>query len=123
MLMKLFHVHTCVAIAFGLVLLWQPEFIPFAEGNQGAVHVSKLYGIALFIFGVMCYLIGKEVRDVEVFRKIYLSIIALYMMSGLYFVALYRGGTLPNPLVGSTCLIYAGLVVIAYMNEIVGKRQ
>lgn len=123
MLDRLYHVHTAIAIAFGLILLWKPQFLPFAEGNEGALHVSKLYGIVLFVFGIMSYQLGKLSHDTEVFRKIYLALIALYMMTGLYLIALFRGAVLPNPLAGSVALIFAGLIVIAYMNEIVGSRK
>lgn len=123
MLQKLFHGHTAICIVFGLLMIWNPEFIPFAQGKMEAIHVSKLYGIMSFVFGIVCYQIGKEYAQDERLRKVYLSFIAFYLMTGFYFVGLYRQGFMDYPVVGSLCLLFGGLFVIAYMNEIVGKRQ
>lgn len=122
MLQKLYNAHTAACIVIGLLLIWNPEFIPFTEGHLEAIHVSKLFGIMAFIFGLVCYHVGKDYRETELMRKVHLSIIALYLMSGLYLIGLYRQGVMELPVAGSACLVYGGLVVIAYMNEVVGKR-
>lgn len=122
MLKKLLLVHAVVEMLVGLLLLWDPAFTGFVDGNQAAtLHMGKIYGILAFVFGVISYQLWKHYDQNEMYKRIILSIMAFHLMIGFYLFGLYRQGVMPIPIAAIFHLLMCTALAYGYMNEAVGK--
>lgn len=124
MLKKLLLLHAAVEMIVGLLLLWDPSLVGFADGSHPETrHLAKLYGIVAFIFGVISYQLWRNFESNDMFRKIMLSIMAFHLMIGFYLFGLFRQGVLPVPAAAAYHLVMAVALGWFYMQEAAGKRD
>lgn len=103
-------INALVEILGGFILIFNPHFLlsnPSPE-LQGVV-ISKLYGITIFGFGIVSYLLYKNFEFTTLYKQILLLIIALHFAIGLYMYGVFQQSLTPH--VGAT-ITHIGLAVI-----------
>jgi len=91
-------VHTFIEIIGGFILIFDPQLLlahPTPE-LQGVV-IAKLYGIMIFGFGIVSYLLYKNFSYSQMFKQIILLIISLHFAIGLYMYGVYQQSLTPHP--------------------------
>jgi hypothetical protein len=124
MLKNILLIHAVVEIVVGLLLLWNPLYFGFTDGmSASTIHMVKLYGIIVLIFGAVCYQLWKHFASNDLFRKIWLAIMTFHLLVGFYLIGVYRMGDMLYPAAGAYHLGFALLVAFAYMKEEAGERK
>jgi hypothetical protein len=102
----------------GVILVFRAELLLFDSGaGQYAIALAKLYGIAAFILGSLSYLMYKDFRYNEFYRKSTLLFVAFHFIVSLHMYSVYTSGLLSNPGAFGLHLIMAVLFVLSYFKE------
>lgn len=97
----------------GFILIFNPHFL-LANANpelQGIV-IAKLYGMMIFGFGIVSYLLYKNFVYSLMYKQILLLVIALHFVIGLYMYGVYQQSLTPH--LGAT-ITHISLAIIFIM--------
>ena len=109
--MKLvFYFHTVIEVIAGFILLFNPELLLNRnDPNIQSLALSKLYGIAIFAFGIITYILSKHFVYNQMYKQIILCIITFHFAVGLHMYGLYHQQV--TPYIGAT-ILHLGLAII-----------
>ncbi|MBK7701012.1 MAG: hypothetical protein IPJ39_20970 [Saprospiraceae bacterium] len=102
-------INALVEILGGFILIFNPHFLlsnPSPE-LQGVV-ISKLYGITIFCFGIVSYLLYKNFEFTTLYKQILVDH-SFALAIGLYMYGVFQQSLTPH--VGAT-ITHIGLAVI-----------
>lgn len=108
-----------VEVIGGFILIFNPQFLlSNASPELQGIVVAKLYGVMIFAFGMISFLLYKHFSYQELFKKIILIVISLHLVIGLYMYGVYQQGLTPHVGASATHLGLAIISMIIYLKNI-----
>jgi Kef-type K+ transport system membrane component KefB len=102
----------------GVILVFRPDLLLYNSGTvPDALALAKLYGIAAFIIGSLSFLMYKDFRYSEFYRKSTLLFVAFHFIVSLHMYSVYTSELTSHPGAFGLHLSMAVLFVLSYFKE------
>jgi hypothetical protein len=111
-------VNALIEILGGFILIFNPQLLlSHANPELQGVVISKLYGIMIFSFGILTYLLFKSFSYTKMYKQIILLIICIHFAIGLYMYGVYQQALTPHPGAAATHIIVAVAMMLVYLKN------
>ena len=97
-LKNIFLINAIIEMAVGLIVLINPRLLLFnVQPEAIELNLSKAFGIAIFIIGVISYQLYKhEFSSLQGSKMIALAMMAFHLMIAFTFYSMYNVGLTPH---------------------------
>jgi hypothetical protein len=103
----------------GFLLIFNPQWLLYhAQPELQGIVTAKLYGIMIFGFGLISYLLSKSFEYNQMYKQICLVVITLHLIIGLYMYGVYQQGVTPHPGAAILHLTLAIIFLVIYLRNI-----
>lgn len=111
-------VNALIEILGGFILIFNPQLLlSHANPELQGVVISKLYGIVIFGFGILTYILYKSFSYIKMYKQIILLIICIHFAIGLYMYGVYQQALTPHPGAAVTHIILAVAMMLVYLKN------
>jgi cell shape-determining protein MreD len=101
----------------GFLLIFNPQWLLYHAPELQGVVIAKLYGIMIFGFGLISYLLSKSFEYNQMYKQICLVVISLHLIIGLYMYGVFQQGVTPHPGAAILHLTLAIIFLVIYLRN------
>ncbi|MBK9735158.1 MAG: hypothetical protein IPO92_09415 [Saprospiraceae bacterium] len=113
------YIHSVLEVVAGFILLFNPELLlSNNDPNIQGLALAKLYGIAIFTFGIITYILSKHFVYSQMYKQIILCIIAFHFVVGLHMYGVYHQQVTPHIGASILHLSLAILFILMYLRNL-----
>lgn len=111
--------HGLIESVAGFLLIFNPQWLLYhAQPELQGIVIAKLYGIMIFGFGLISYLLSKNFEYNLMYKQICLVVISLHLVIGLYMYGVYQQEVTPHPGASILHLALAIVFLVIYLQNI-----
>jgi cell shape-determining protein MreD len=111
-------IHGLLESIVGFLLIFNPQWLLLnTQPEIQGVVIAKLYGIMIFGFGLISYLLSKSFEYNQMYRQICLVVISLHLIIGLYMYGVFQQGVTPHPGAAVLHLTLAVIFLAIYLKN------
>lgn len=115
---KLILIHAMIELIGGVVISLRPDLILMTSDQiVETLIVGKLYGILMITFGILSYLLWKEFRYDELYKKVFLLFMIFHLLIGFHMMSAYNQGIVANLGAFGLHMALAASFLLVYMRE------